>query len=125
MKKLIFICIFVFGSLGCDEEEFKGSIVIHPPEPPFLRISNQINDNYAITSWKMEGYEYNDLHIPPGSTEQFLLNSGMRNGYNDKVVTIFLSSYSRSFTMSIKVNFLSGSITTITILSEDQIESKW
>lgn len=125
MRALVLIGLFLFTTVSCDPDRMTPAIVIRPAEPPFLRLSNQLEENYAITSWKMEGYEYTNLHISPGSSEQYLLNSGMRNGYKNIEVNIFLSSNDRSFSMSTKVSFESGGITTITIISEDQIDTKW
>lgn len=122
MKKTILIAILTFGSFSCSEEQLLFTeqiaaeiVEINPPGPTHLILVNQLEENYSISAWKMTGYEFTNLEIPPGNSEQFLLINGMTEGYKDITVTAVLSSSIRSFSVTDKVNFNEGGVTKITI----------
>ena len=137
MKKLIFISIFIFGTLGCSEDQFLFSqevvaeiVKIEPRGPVSLSLVNQLEDNFSITSWSMVGYEFKNLDIQPGGSNLFVLADDMPEGYKDINITVDFSSSTGSFSVTEKVNFIPHGITKITISGCEvcggpKIESSW
>lgn len=137
MKKLVVIAVLIFGSLSCSEEQFlitqeiaSDIVEIGPWEPTNLIIENKLEDNFSITSWSMVGYEFKNLDIQPGDSNQFVLDNYMTDGYEDLNVTVVFSSSSSSFSISDNVNFIMGGVTKITISGCEacggyQVESSW
>ena len=127
----------MFGTFSCSEEQFMFTqevvadiVTIGPPEPTSLIAENQLTDNYAITSWSMVGYEFKNLDIQPGESDQFLLVNAMTEGYEDINVTLVFSSSTSSFSISEKVNFIAGGVTKIKISGCEacggyQVETSW
>ena len=122
MKKLLFIAILMFGSSSCTEDQFLFSqdiaaniIKIGPANPTYLLLTNQLEENSSITSWSMTGYQFNDLDIKTGESNQFVLVNSMPEGYKDVTVTLFIKSATSSFSLSEKVNFIAGRVTKITV----------
>ena len=137
MKKTIAIFLLIFGSLSCSEEQFMFTqeiaadiVTFEPFEPTSLILENQLEDNFYITSWSMVGYEFKDLGIQPGDSDQFIMVNGMTEGYKDLNVTVVFSSSTGSFSISDKVNFTPGGVTKITVSGCEacggyQIASSW
>ena len=137
MKKTIAIFILIFGSFGCSEDQFlisqevaAGIVTFGPMDPTSLILENQLEDNFYITSWSMVGYEFKNLNIQPGDSDQFIMVNGMTEGYKDLNVTVVFSSSTGSFSISDKVNFKPGGVTKITVSGCEacggyQIASSW
>lgn len=137
MKKILFIAILMFGSSSCTDDQFLFSqeiaaniIKIGPTNPAYLLLSNRLEENSSITSWSMTSYQFKDLDIPPGISNQFVLVNSMPQGYKDITVTLVFTSSTSSFSISDKVNFIAGRVTRITVSGCKEcggyrIESSW
>ena len=86
-------------------------------EYPSLKIVNQTdNEAYHITSVSLVGYEFNNLDITTGNSQTFILEQGMPAGYEDINVDIeYMAGPYNPRLGSIKVNFIKGETTTITL----------
>ena len=115
MKKLIFLTILAFVYLSCTQEQLGEIIEIYPPPPATLRLVNQLENNLTITSWRMSGYEFNDLEIRPGDSRPFELVNGMPEGYKGLTITVIISSSTQSFLTTHRIDFESGKISTLLI----------
>lgn len=137
MKKILFLAILMFASSSCSEEQFMFSqeiaaniYEIGPANPAYLLLNNRLEENSSITSWSMAGYQFNDLDITKGDSNQFVLVNSMPEGYKDVTVTVFIKSATSSFSLSDKVNFTAGGVTKITVTGCEEcdgyrIESSW
>lgn len=115
MKNLIILTILAFVNLSCTQEQLGEIIEIYPPPPATLRLVNQLEEELAITSWSMSGYEFDDLDIQPGESQPFELVNGMPAGYSGVTVTVILSSSTQSFSTVHRVDFEAGRISALLI----------
>lgn len=125
MKKS-FVAILLFVLSSCSEEQFllsqeivAGMHLIGPSNPTYLWLVNGIEDDLTISSWSMEGYEFNDLDIQPGESIQYVLVNNMPDGYQNVDVTIVISSSTRFFSITDSVSFSAGKYTKISVLGCD------
>ena len=92
---------------SCEKEEEK---IIFPK----LTVVNQHDKNgIFISSVKLVGYEFNELHINNGASQTFNLDKGMPGGFSNINITITYTSPTRY--ISKEVNFINGETTTITL----------
>jgi|SRR5690625_481515 len=109
---VIFAMIFVFtdcskDSVSADESQ---------EEYPALKIVNQVSDNRCISSVELVGYKFNALNIASGSSQIFVLDSGMPGGYeNINIIVSYRYSTTSTNSRNTTVNFENGEITTITL----------
>lgn len=99
-------------SCDCDDENNNEINEEHPT----LKVKNQNNDKRVITSIQLIGYEFTNLKIEVGDSQDFLLDKGMSGGYSDINIEVSYK-YGGYPTASVskKVDFKSGDITTITL----------
>lgn len=109
---ILTIIVFLIGN-AChkDEESIE--------EYPSLRVVNQLEDSWrSIVSVSLVGYEFDNLNIEfDGDEQTFVLNEGMPGGYDDINVTVRYVRYPNIPVepASIKVDFVRGETTTITL----------
>lgn len=103
-----FLC---FTMISCEED----SIIIRFVNITTLNLVNRLDDNYTITSWKIPGYEFQNLNISPGYSQQFDLIDGMRYGYKNVEITIILTSGSISLQKNYLLNFERGGVTSFAL----------
>jgi hypothetical protein len=92
---------------------------------PSLKITNDLKDYWrAITTVSLVGYHFNDLDIEPlGDSQLFLLDKGMPGGYENINVTVYYRSYPGTISSrSLKVNFVDGETTSLTLTGCDGAE---
>ena len=102
---------FCFTLVSCDEE----TIEIRFVNTTTLNLINQLEDGFTITSWKIPGYEFQDLNISPGYSQHFGLFDGMRYGYKNVEITISLSSGSITLQKNYLLNFKRGGVTSFAL----------
>ena len=115
----------IYALLSCGQELVAEVVSIEPQAPPVLRLSNRLNDDLDIISWNMVGYKFINLDISPGSAEQFILENGMTQGYENLTVTIVLASSTTSFSIQVIASFIQGGTTSIEIFGEDETNIQW
>jgi hypothetical protein len=115
MNKSILLAILVFLHLSCTQEQLGEIIEIRPPDPASLRLVNQLKENFAISSWSMSGYAFDNLDIRPGESQQFILVNGMPKGYSGLTVTVVISSSNQSYSTTHQVNFTAGRVSSLSI----------
>ena len=85
---------------------------------PLLKVVNQLNDDWrSINGVSLVGYQFSNLNIEyNGDSQTFVLDKGMSGGYEDIYVKVNYWRYSGHGTfVDIKVNFVKGETTTITL----------
>ena len=108
---LIFGIVLAYSACDKDNDSDKDNDIV--VEYPSLKVVNQNNDNRSITSVSLVGYEFNNLSITIGGSQTFVLDKGMPGGFSD--INIKVSFGTPSGSVSTKVNFNKGAITTITL----------
>lgn len=108
------ILVIVLAFAACEKNEVEDE----EEEYPSLIVKNQLNDSWrSIYAVSLVGYDFENLNIEPnGDSQAFILDGGMAGGYEDINVTVRYSRYSGvGASTSIKVNFVKGKSTTISL----------
>jgi hypothetical protein len=84
--------------------------------PPRLLVVNDFPD-HEIIKVELVGYDFENLYIPTGSLQEFILENGMPAGYSNIYVTVWaeLSPVNMPADSSDYFDFADGQITVITL----------
>src|SRR5690625_5034309 len=113
-RSLLIITVLVLTIMSCSENSV--STVEPHEEHTILKVANQVTDNRYISSVHLVGYKFDNIHIPSGKSQTFILDKGMRGGHdNINVIVNYRTSRTPTNNQRTSVNFKNGEITTIAL----------
>ena len=108
------VMAILFFSMSCDEGDEND---IPPAELfPSLKVENEAEEVFPIFGIyrvSLAGYDFENLMIPIGDTQTFVLDKGMPEGYEEIEVEISFGTIGMDFSAVKAINFEKGKTRTI------------
>lgn len=112
MKNIIILLFVSISLFSCSKDDNDGL----KKDPMTLRVVNDLDDYYYITSVKLVGYEFESLKIHGGESQTLELKNGMPGGLDDvNVIVSYRSSPYSLWRANASIDFNEAGSTTITL----------